>query len=195
MNASFNFLTAALARANARFSVLAPREQITVRVAAGLMGMALLWWLAVAPALRTLSSAESQQRTLEVELQKMQNLQAQAKALQGQPGVTREEAIRALETSLKQTLGTSAQLSVTGDRALLTLRATPPEALALWLAQARVNARALPSEAHLTRTTPLAPFVPTMSTLSPAGGPASTATSATAASAWSGTLVLGLPAQ
>ena len=38
-----------------------------------------------------------------------------------------------------------------GDRATLTLRDTPPEALAQWLAQVRINARALPVDSQITR--------------------------------------------
>jgi general secretion pathway protein M len=55
--------------------------------------------------------------------------------------------------SLRQRLGTSARLTITGDRATITLTGTPPEALARWLTQVRVDARALPSEARLSRNT------------------------------------------
>lgn len=103
----------------------------------------------------------------------MQSLQAQAQALQSQPKIGHDEALRALEASVKQGLGASAQLNVVGDRATVTLRNTPADALAEWLAQARVNARAIPSEARLVRNTsnPTDPAV------------------------WDGTLVLSLPAQ
>ncbi|HYF43783.1 MAG TPA: type II secretion system protein M, partial [Ramlibacter sp.] len=62
--------------------------------------------------------------------------------------------------------GTTARMAVAGDRVTLTLAATPADALAQWLTQARVNARALPTEARLNHN--------------PAG-------------AWDGTLVLSLP--
>lgn len=196
MKVTFDIFSAALAPVRARFSALVPREQFMVRVAASLIGLTLLWSVAVAPAWRTLSKAESQHLLLEAELQKMQNLQAQAKALQAQPSLSREEVARALEASVKQTLGSSAQLNVTGERAVLTLRGTPADVLALWLTQARVNARALPSEARLTRTA-LAAATATTTVLSPtaSAAPTSTAAPVAGAAAWSGTLVLSLPAQ
>jgi general secretion pathway protein M len=48
-------------------------------------------------------------------------------------------------------LGGTAQLSVLGDRATVTLRNTPPDALAQWLAQVRINARLIPLPPQLTR--------------------------------------------
>ena len=57
-------------------------------------------------------------------------------------------------------------MAIAGERVTVTLAGTPPDALAQWLGQARVNARALPGEARLTRN---------------------------ASGAWDGTLVLSLP--
>jgi general secretion pathway protein M len=74
--------------------------------------------------------------------------------------------LRALEAATAA-MGPTAQLSVLGDRATLTLNNTPPDALAQWLSQVRVNARLMPLEAKLNR--------------------------ATEPAAWSGTLVLGGP--
>ena len=166
-------IAAALAPLLARWRALDPREQTLVRSAALLLGLALVWWVLLAPALRTLRQADMQQRSLEGQWQKMQSLQAQAQALQSQPRIGHDEALRALEASVKQGLGASAQLNVVGDRATVTLRNVPADALAEWLAQARVNARALPGEARLVRNT---------------ANPDSPA-------AWDGTLVLSLPAQ
>lgn len=149
------------------------REQTLVRGAVLLLGLALLWWVLVAPALRTLRQADAQQRSLDGQWQRMQSLQAQAQALQSQPKVGHDEALRALQASVKQGLDPSAQLNVVGDRATVTLRNTPADTLAQWLAQARVNARAIPSEARLVRNM---------------ANPAE-------AAAWEGTLVLSLPAQ
>ena len=74
--------------------------------------------------------------------------------------------MRMLESSVRQRLGTSARMVVAGDRVTLTLTNTPPDALASWLSQARVNARAVPVETRLTRG---------------------------AAGGWDGTVVLTLP--
>ena len=76
------------------------------------------------------------------------------------------DALRALELTIRQRLGTTARYSIAGERVTVTLTGATPEALAQWLAQARVNARALPAEARLKRT---------------------------AAGQWDGTLVMTLP--
>ena len=161
---------AVLTPLQAWWRALAPREQTLVRAAVMLLGLALLWWGLVAPALRTLRQADAQQRSLEGQWQRMQSLQAQAQALQSQPKISHDEALRALQVSVKQGLDSSVQLNVVGDRATVTLRNTSADSLAQWLAQARINARAIPSEARLVRNP-------------------------SEAAAWDGTLVLSLPAQ
>ena len=165
-------IAAALDPLLARWRALGPREQTLIRGAALLLGLAFLWWVLLAPPLHTLRQAEAQQRSLDAQVRKMQSLRAQAQALQAQPRISRDDALRALQASVKL-LGASAQLSVVGDRATVTLRNTPADALAQWLAQARVNAGAIPDEARLVRN----PSNPV--------GPA----------AWDGMLVLRLPVQ
>ncbi|MFM9901014.1 MAG: type II secretion system protein GspM [Polaromonas sp.] len=184
-------LAAALAPARARWAALAPREQTLVSGAAAVVLLAVLWWVAMAPALKTLQNAEAQRRTLDAQLQTMQSLQVQAQALQSQPGVNHSDALRALESSVKQGLGATAQLNVVGDRATVTLRGTSADALAQWLAQARVNARALPSEARLTRTA----AAPVPAAAPGAAAAVSTAVADDAVPLWSGSLVLSLPPQ
>lgn len=152
----------------ARWAALAPREQGLVAAAAALVAIALLWWVALAPALRTLHSAEEQHRALDAQLQHMKRLQAQARTMQSQPKQSPEEAMRQLESAIRQQLGVSARYTIAGDRVTLTLANTPAPALAQWLSQVRTNARAIPGEAKLTRN--------------PAGG-------------WDGSLVLTLPAR
>jgi general secretion pathway protein M len=163
---------------------LAGREQLLALGAALLVGSALVWWLLIAPPLAVLRQSAAQQRSLDGQLLTMQALQAQAKSLQSQPKISRDEAQRALENSVKTALGGTGQINVIGDRATVTLRATPAPALAQWLAQARTNARAVPSEARLQRSA------------SDAAALASAAASPTALGlTWSGTLVLELPAR
>lgn len=135
----------------ARWAALAPRERMLVAVAAGLVGLALLWWVALAPAIATLRSAETQHRALDAQLQQMRRLQAQAKTMQGQPRRSRQEVMRQLEASIQQQLGTSARYSIAGDRVTVTLANTPAAAVSQWLATVRSNARAIPGEARLTR--------------------------------------------
>lgn len=152
----------------ARWATLAPREQAMVAGAAGVLVLALLWWIALGPALSTLRSAEAQHQILDAQLAQMQRLQAQTKAMQALPKANTEEAIRQLDVTLKQQLGPSYRYSIVGDRATITLTNAPPAALAQWLSQVRTNARAIPGEAKLTRN---------------------------ASGGWDGTLVLALPAR
>ena len=157
---------ATLKQLQARWAGLAPREQGLVAGATALVALALLWWIALAPAFATLRSAAAQHRTLDAQLQHVQRLQAQAKAMQAQPRQGHDEAMRQLEQAIKQQLGVSARYSIAGERVTVTVLTTPAPALAQWLTQVRSNARALPGEAMLTRN---------------------------AAGGWDGSLVLTLP--
>jgi general secretion pathway protein M len=120
----------------------------------------------------------------------MTSLQTQAKALQSQPRASRDDAMRALETSVRQSFGPNAQMqpAAAGEGVTIAMRATPADTLAQWLAQARSNARAVPREAHLTRTAQGAPA---------AAPPAAAAAGGAEPSVvrWDGTLVMGLPAR
>lgn len=153
----------------ARWAQLAPRERRLLGLALAVILAALLWQLLLAPALRTLRTAGAQAQALDAQLQHMQMLQTQAKALQQQAPLSYDDALRALNQATTQTLGTSAQISVSAERATVTLQAASADALAQWLAQARLNARATPLEARLNRIA------------TPSGV------------TWSGVLVMGLP--
>lgn len=144
----------------------APREKLLVAVASALVLAAIVWWIAVGPALAVLRASDEQHRALDSQLARMRSLQQQAQALQAQPKQNQDESMRLLEAAVRQRLGTTARMTIAGDRVTLTLAATPAEALAGWLSQARVNARAVPTEARLTRG---------------------------ASGGWDGTLVLSLP--
>jgi general secretion pathway protein M len=152
-----------------RWSALGSRERSALILAAASVSALLLWQFFIAPALVTLRTADTQARTLDAQLQQMQILQKQAKALQAQPQLGYDEAQRALTLATQQTLGASAELSVTADRAKVTLKGASADSLARWLGQARLNARSMPIEARLTQTPSAAGAV------------------------WSGVLVMGLP--
>ena len=126
-------------------------ERRLILTAFWLILTALLWWLAIAPALKTLKESPAQHRALDAQLQSMRSLSAEAKNLQNQPKLGLDEAQKALQSAVTQRFGATAQLNLTGERASLTLKNAPPQELALWLTQARVNARALPTEAKLSR--------------------------------------------
>jgi len=152
----------------ARWAALAPREQALVAAATAVVSLALLWWIALAPAIATLRSADAQHRSLDEQLQHMRRLQSQAKAMQSQPRQNPAEAMRQLEAAIHAQLGVTARYIIAGDRVTVTLSNAAPAALAQWLTQVRTNARAIASDAKLTRN--------------PAGG-------------WDGSLVLTLPAR
>ena len=138
----------------ARWRSLAASEQRWLLLVMVVLGAALLWWLALAPALAVLKAAPAQHRALDAQLQQMQQLQAQAQSLQSQPALTTEDARSALEASLKP-LGATAQMAVQADRITVTFKGMGADALARWLATARQNARTAPSEAHLVRNAAL----------------------------------------
>jgi general secretion pathway protein M len=173
---------------------LAAREQSLLSVAAVVIGLALLWLVAIAPALQTLRVAEAQHAQVDAQLQSMQSLAAQAKVLRTQRSLSNEESQRNLENSVKQTFGANASLAVNDGRASLTLKGVNPDALALWLAQARINARVVPSEARLLRSASKPATAPMAS-----GAPSTTATVSTVSPSlvspvlWDGVLVLALP--
>lgn len=152
----------------ARWTALAPRERLLVAGAAGVVALALVWWILLGPAIATLRSADAQHREADAQLAHMQRLRAEAKAMQALPRQSPDDAMRQLESTIREQLGVSARYSIAGDRVTLTLTNTPAAALAQWLSQVRTNARAIPGEAKLTRN---------------AGG------------GWDGSVVLTLPAR
>jgi general secretion pathway protein M len=160
-----------------RWQQLSPRERGLLSLGLCVMGLALVWWLALAPALRTLHDAPLKQAAVDTEWQHLKDLQSQAQALQKQPRLSSAEALQALQKTTTDLLGSSARLNTTGDRYTVTLTAVSAQDLAQWLAQARIQARAVPVESHLQRTE----SPPDKNTR------ASTTT-------WNGSVVLSLPA-
>jgi len=145
---------------------LAARERALVGIAALLVTGALLWWLAIAPALAALRRADAALPVLDAQLQVLRAQQARAEQLKLAPRPAPDEARRALEAAVRERLGAAAQAVFAGERATLTLKGVSANRLAEFLAQARANARSLPLDARLTRG---------------ADG-----------ASWSGTLVMGL---
>lgn len=155
----------------ARWSGLPGREKNGIRLATLLVLSVLLWQFSVAPGLAMLRTADAQAKALGAQMQAMQTMQLQAQAVQKQPALGFDEAVRALTAATKQALGASAQLVLAGERASITVKDASPDALAEWLAQARLNARSALIEARLVRaSTPAGPV-------------------------WNGVLVMGLPAR
>jgi general secretion pathway protein M len=140
--------------AQAHWSRLAPRERRLVTVAGALLGVCLLWFLAVAPAWRTLREVPPQREALEQQLQQMQALAAEAQTLRAAAPVPPEQAQAAL-TAAAQRLGAQGKLTPQGgQRAVLTLQGASGEQLAAFLGEARVGARTRVIEATLNQTGP-----------------------------------------
>ena len=156
-------------------------------LAAWVIGAALVWQIAVAPALQTWREAPAKQAAIDAQTTRLLQLQAQAKGLQSTPAPSRTSALQALESSAAQWLGPDARVSLQGEQVRVSLKAAPAEGLSRWLAQARSQAQALPVQAQLQRTT--APASATASTPAPVTPPSSATPQA---ALWSGSLVLNL---
>ncbi len=137
-------------RGQAAWTALAARERLLVGSVLAVVALAVLWWVGLSPALDILRNAESRHRSLDAQLQTMRALAAEAGSLQTLPRIKTADSLKALDLSVKQRLGATAQLAVAGERATVTLRGVSAEALTQWLAQARSNARAVPVEARLS---------------------------------------------
>ena len=155
------------AQALSRWQALSPREQRGVSVLGALLGVWLFWSIALAPALNTLRDSDNRRAQIGQQQAHMLALQNQAQALQTRTPLSRDEALRNLQSL---TPGALMQLNVQGDRVSVQLKSVPAPTLANWLTQARSQAQALPVEAHLTRSN-----------------------AANSAVVWDGSLVLSLP--
>lgn len=126
------------------------REQQLLGTAAVLIAAALLWTLAIAPAWRTIQAYPAQRAALDAQWQSMQVLQVRAQTLKNQPGPDGRAALAALQAAVAS-LGAQGKLLVADQQATVTLQGANAEALALWMARVRNEARLTPQEARLQR--------------------------------------------
>lgn len=141
-----------LAPASAWWHALPTRERRLVVVAASVLGLYLLWVLALSPALQTVRTAPRQLDALDAQLQTMQAMAAEAAELRAAPPINRQQATAALQAATGR-LGEAGKLTLQGDRAVLNLTNASTGALRDWLAEARSGARARPLEATFSRST------------------------------------------
>lgn len=172
----------------ARWQDMAPRERRLVLAAALLVAAALAWWLLLAPALTTLREAPARHAALDAQLERMQSLAAEARQLQADASTrpSQSEAQRALQAATAA-LGAAARVSLAGERATVGLQGASASAIGPWLAQVRANARSVPVQAHLTRSSAKPPAGPATA----AAPPADTVGEAR----WDGAIVFTLPAR
>ena len=157
------------AQLQARWQAFSPRDQRVLSVLAGLIGLLIFISLAVTPALNILRDSDGRRSQIAQQQAQMMALQAQAQALQNRTFLSRDEALRQLQSI---TPNAHMQLQAQGTRVSVQVKAMPAADLAEWLAQARQQAQALPTEAHLTRNA-----------------------ASTSATIWDGNLVLSLPSR
>lgn len=146
--------TQALARRleplRAWWGTLARREQRLTLLAVAVVGLFLVWSLAVRPAWNTLRQAPAQLDALDVQLQAMQRMAAEARELRASPSVPPAQSTAALQAASAR-LGERARLAIQADRAVLSVTGIDSESLRSWLAEVRSGARARPIEAQLAR--------------------------------------------
>lgn len=148
--AQIDALSARLAPLKARWNALAPRERLALGAAGAVLGLFLLWTVAVAPAWRTLTTAPFKQAGLERDLGRMQAQAREAQELRALPVVTSEQATTALRAATER-LGPGTKLVVTGGQAQVTLGSVPAAALMSWLSEVRSAARARVVDLQLQR--------------------------------------------
>lgn len=134
-----------------RWKAFAPRERIGLCIALMLLGVFVVWLLAIQPAWRTLQRAPAQLDALDAQWQQMQLLASETRELRSAVPVPSAQAAAALRAATDR-LAEKARLSVQGERATLTMTGLAAEQLGGWLAEARSAARARPIEASLTRS-------------------------------------------
>lgn len=161
----------------ARWQDLTASEQRSVSFVASVLGLLLVWLIAIAPALTTVQQSDLRRAQVAQQHAHLLGLQAKAQALQTQTPLARDEALRRLQ-SISAMPGL--QLKVQGERVSVQLSAVSAPVLAQWLMQARTQAQTLPLEAHLTRS---------------ASTPNNTNATAAAIAAWDGQLVMRLPSR
>jgi general secretion pathway protein M len=82
-------------------------------------------------------------------------------------------------------------MTIQGDRVLVQLKNLSASQLAIWLAQARSNAQALPDEVHISRSTSSSGSAST--NVDASSGINATSNSPNTTTAWDGQLILRLP--
>ena len=137
--------------ARAGWQQRAPRERYLLGLGAAVLLLALVWSQLIAPAWRVWREAPQRQAMLEAQTRQMRQWQAEAQQLQTPRRIEREQALRLLTASATSLLGPGAQVTPQGDSLRISLQAAPAAGLAQWLAQAREQALALPSQAQLQR--------------------------------------------
>ncbi len=119
-----------------RWLALQDNERRALRLLGLLLLLIVVWLIAVQPALRTLRETPAQLEAADAQLQEMQALGIEARELRTLPPVPAAQATQALQAATDH-LGAGARLTLSGDRAVLTLTGIDSAALRAWLGEAR----------------------------------------------------------
>ncbi len=129
---------------------LQDRERLLLGTALVVVGLALLWWVALRPAWQQVQQAPAKLDALDAQTLVMRRLAAETRELRAAPQVSPGQSLAALRTASER-LGAGARLNIQGDRAVLTVDGLKGEALRAWLSEVRSGARARAVEAQLSR--------------------------------------------
>lgn len=151
MSAATERLNEVRSQLRSRWLALAERERRAALLAAAVLGLYLLWAVALAPAWRTAQRAPAELEALDLTRQDMQRLAAETRELRAVTPVAADQAQAALNAATAR-LQAHGKLSLQGQRAVLTLQGASGEEIAAWLAEARAGARARAIESQLSRT-------------------------------------------
>ena len=135
----------------ARWATLATRERALVAAAAALIGVFVLWSVAIQPAWRTLREAPGRIDQQGGQLQTLQRLAAEATELRTIAPVSAAQASAALQGATER-FGERATLLLQGDRATVNVNGWSGDELRDWLAEVRSAARGRATEVQLTRS-------------------------------------------
>jgi general secretion pathway protein M len=128
----------------------APRERQLIVAMALVLGLFIVWLIAVRPALATLRETPAEIDRLDAQWQQMQMAALESASLRSASPVPPQQASEALRAATDR-LGGKGKIALQGDRAVLTFSGVPFEALRDWLGEVRSAARARPIEAQLLK--------------------------------------------
>lgn len=131
-----------------RWQQLAPREQWVIRSIGWVLGFALLWSVAIAPAKLSLQRSITTQQQLDHQLIAMQQLAQVAQQLQAQTTIPTEQSWKSLQSVSAEVHGIEIRQQT--RRVLVQLTNVDHAQLARWLVQARQQAQIMVQEAHIT---------------------------------------------
>lgn len=131
-----------------RWSAMAPRERLMVRLMAWSLLIVLVVMLGLRPAWRSLTETPAQLQAVEAQLEQMRRWAQESQQLRQRPPVPPIQAEAALRAASAR-LGASARLNIQADRATLSFSGVSGGVLADWLQEARSAARARVVEADV----------------------------------------------